>query len=298
MDTAIIERPPAKPGIGLGDELREAAAQEAAKFDVSPALHPDDHLLGYMLSVDPNHALVVRGYILSGSASAQQIASLVDDLGLGERSFRLMEFACGYGRVTRHLTSMLPKARYFAADIHPEACAFVSEEMGVVARLSSAEPETCDVGDGYDLVFATSFFSHIPDASFGRWLRVLYDSLAPGGYLMFTTHGEAVIDSAPEFWNGLLVGGRGYGYHPFSDQADLPVEEYGTALTLPDYVSAQIRAYLPGARLMSFTSGAGTPSLEDEWVVAKPAAPAKAPEPEAEPEREPQPQPAPAPAAG
>ncbi|QIB34483.1 class I SAM-dependent methyltransferase [Ancylobacter pratisalsi] len=271
MDAASLEMPTTNTGIELNAELREAAAEEAAKHDVSAALHRSDHLLGYMLSVDPNPALVVRGYILSGSASARQVVSLVEDLGLADRSFRLMEFAAGYGRVTRHLKSMLPRALYFAADIHPEACAFLSDEMGVVARLSSADPESCDVGDGYDLVFATSFFSHIPDVSFGRWLRVLYDSLAPGGYLMFTTHGAAVIDSAPDFWNGLLVGGAGYGYHPFSDQADLPVEEYGTALTLPNYVSAQISAHLPGARLMSFTSGAGTPSLEDEWVVAKPA---------------------------
>jgi len=52
-------------------------------------------------------------------------------------------------------------------------------------------PEDLALGRTFDVVFALSFFSHVPEATFGRWLRALFAGVSEGGILIFTTHGLA-----------------------------------------------------------------------------------------------------------
>ena len=93
------------------------------------------------------------------------------------RPIKLLEFASGYGCVTRHLKKN-PAYDVVSCDIHPQAVDFLSSRLKVKAIQSVHTPEEFATVDKFDVAFATSFFSHMPKSSFGRWLKALYNSLA------------------------------------------------------------------------------------------------------------------------
>ena len=260
----------AEKALDLTDELIAAAREEAERLGVCPTLHECDQLLGYIVKYGSGGERAARDYIVDGRNHAHQIATLLDRLGMGGKPARVLEFASGYGRITRHLKSMAPKALHFASDIHNEACDFIAGEIGVTALPSAMNPAKLNIGKNYDLIFVISLFSHLPSHSFGNWLRALYGILAPGGYLMFTTHGQSARATAPEFWDSILVGtDPGYGFRSASDQSDISSAEYGTTLAMPRYVTKQIAEHLPSAKLTSFTGGAWF-TIQDEWIIQKP----------------------------
>lgn len=93
-----------------------------------------------------------RAYIEGGKSDAAQTAATIRHFRK-ETEVRVLEFASGYGRVTRHLRDLLPGASLYASDIHPQACEFVTANISVPTLQSSARPEDLNVGSGYDFIF-------------------------------------------------------------------------------------------------------------------------------------------------
>ena len=252
----------------LSDELVTAAKKAAALYGVSSAVCEEDQLLGFLVNNRSDSVEAVEVYINDGDAHARQISGLIDFLRLPE-SAKVLEFASGFGRITRHLVELHSKIDLVACDIHEDACVFLEEELGITAVASSSEPEHLNVGNGFDLIFAVSFFSHLPEKNFGRWLKALYDCLAPGGHLMFTTHGESAVSLNPEFWNSMPEGpSRGHRFLPHSDQLDLDQSNYGTSLALPVFVMKMMREFIPGAQMIRSLKGQWF-QIQDEWIIQK-----------------------------
>lgn len=208
-----------------------------------------------------------RRYLDGGDKDARQAASAAKR-ALGRDSIRVLEFASGYGRVTRHLRAAMPLAEIAASDIHPQACEFIEENFGIHTYVSSTDPSDLAVGGGYDFVFVLSLFSHLPDRTFSAWLSALYETLAPSGVLLFTTHG----DRSRRRFSGIDLSaeenGDGWVYRRRSDQPDLDIEDYGTMIVTPQYV---VRAIEPagGAELLSFNAGRWF-GHQDEWMIRRP----------------------------
>lgn len=208
-------------------------------------------------------------YLEGGRSNAFQVAAAAKRLLKREPS-SILEFASGYGRVTRHLRTAFPNADLVASDIHPEACSFIHEKIGVRALVSTVDPAGLSVGTGYDFIFVLSLFSHLPHKTFGAWLNALYSTLVPGGVLLFTTHGEV----SKTYFHGIDLSreeaGDGWIYRRKSDQPDLDIEDYGTMIVTPRYVAAAVEG-CDGARLKSFVAGAWL-THQDEWAIERPAA--------------------------
>jgi SAM-dependent methyltransferase len=132
-------------------------------------------------------------------------------------ALRSLEFAAGYGRVTRHLRKVVPEAEVLACDIHPDAITFVREELSTSTVTSAKLPEEFDLGQ-FDVVFILSFFSHLPQLSWRRWLLALAAHTAADGLLIFTTHGHR---SRLNLGNP-TIGTDGFWFKPESEQQDLP----------------------------------------------------------------------------
>jgi hypothetical protein len=107
-----------------------------------------------------------------------------------EKQIKLLEFASGFGRVSRHLKKN-SQFDLTACDIHPAAVEFLSREFGIKAISSTHSPDNFSVSETFDITFALSFFTHLPRETFGPWLRALFGTLASPGYLIFTTDGVA-----------------------------------------------------------------------------------------------------------
>ena len=66
-------------------------------------------------------------------------------------------------------------------------------------------PELFKSSGSFDLTIALSFFSHLPDESFARWLIELFATVKPGGILAFTTHGR--LNARLRKWNRRIESG-------------------------------------------------------------------------------------------
>lgn len=145
-----------------------------------------------------------------------------------------LDFAGGYGRVTRFLVQVLSPDRVWVADIKTAAVRFQEEQFGVHGLHSTLEPTAFTPSQRFACIFAGSLFSHLPAALFHGWLQQLYHLLTPGGLLIFTVHDQALLartgTGVPQGQPGQLI------FSPDSEEGlltthhpPLPTTVYGVA---------------------------------------------------------------------
>jgi SAM-dependent methyltransferase len=215
----------------------------ATQMNVEPVISPDDMLFDFLVrSVFPtDHSRAVQAYFSGGADCAQRFATLCRE-HLETEPTTILEFASGYGRVTRHTKTLFPNTQWTCSDVHQRAVDFTLGRLGVDAFLSPNRPEDWGFTRKFDVVFALSFFSHMPHATFGPWVGRLLDAVVPGGILIFTTHGaisarnmrlgglDAVFDEEGFFWD------------THSDQRDLESTDYGTSAATHAYVARALKS--------------------------------------------------------
>jgi SAM-dependent methyltransferase len=144
---------------------------------------------------------------------------------------RMLDFASGYGRLTRFLVHERLADEVTVSDILDGGMAFQGAQFGVKTILSTTNPEDFAAHDKYDLIFVASLFTHLPASTFTRWLRRLAELLTPEGLLIFTVHDE---DLAPApFEGGILFESR-------SESRVLDVDDYGSTWVTEEYVREQV----------------------------------------------------------
>lgn len=258
-----------KKAITLTEEMKNCALEEGSLAGVSPSISEYDQLLGYFVNktkMDPVQA--VKSYFSGGKANAEQVIAVMRSLDLIGGRKRVLEFAAGFGRVTRHLKAPLARNIFSASDIHEEACSQLKEKIGVTVYQSSDSPENLKIPE-QDFIFVLSLFSHLPEKLFGAWLDKLYSRLSPGGVLMFTTHGEHALTSHRDFFMQNYDEKKGFGFRPDSDQEDLPNTDYGTAVVSNDFVRSTISDIAPGAKILGMKANVWF-GLQDEWIIQRP----------------------------
>lgn len=242
----------------------DIADEHAAKYRVSADLHPDDYILAYQMGLRGAFE-GVEAYFRGGSDDADKIRKFMAANSI-KKDARVLEFASGYGRITRHLKNDLENLT--VCDIHPEAVKFTSERLGVRSILSSAIPAELKTNEKFDFIFVVSLFSHLPEHTFGAWLSKLYSMLAPGGVLNFSTHGEFAAERDATI-KKLIDCPEGFGFSPHSEQEDLDTATYGTA-AISTRRCIQVIHGSTAARVKDFVPG-GWWRFQDEWVIEKPA---------------------------
>jgi hypothetical protein len=212
----------------MEDNFEQYCRESALAYQTIPDVHPDDFIFKFILGhpnwTDPKDA--VWYYFSDGRSSALKLReTLSSDLGVDlSAPLTMLEFASGYGCVTRHLPRILPDVSIVASDIHPQANEFIRQKIGVNSIQSAAVPEVFPKVFFYDVVFALSFFSRMPKKTWTRWLKVLSDQLNVNGHLIFTTHG---VISARKLMPDLQFDEEGFSFHEASEQDDLSKAEYG-----------------------------------------------------------------------
>jgi SAM-dependent methyltransferase len=151
-----------------------------------------------------------------------------------------LDFGCGYGRVIRFLAERVPPERIFASDVIEEGVDFCRSEFGVNPVYSRRELTAVRLGS-FDFIYAVSVMTHLNEQNSVAFLRLLGESLKPGGIAMFTTHGRWSIEHAglygPEYEArkteiGAAVQEQGSVYLRYPYEAD----DYGIAWHSREYV--------------------------------------------------------------
>lgn len=104
----------------------------------------------------------------------------------------ILDYACGFGRVSRWLKASFPHAKLVCADLDPKAVAAVAsildvETMVLTKDLSRPLPGV------FDLIWIGSLFTHLHEDEVASVLRFLSKHLTPNGVIVATTHGPYVV---------------------------------------------------------------------------------------------------------
>lgn len=216
-----------------------------AAYDLDPSrldlgVHPDDEMLGFLVTAaqgDRDQALAL--YLNSGLQIAAVFRQLLaGHFGAPERVGSLLDFASGYGRVTRCLVRDLPPERVWVADVYAEGVRFQEERFGVTGIVSAARPEELRCDRRFDAILVTSLFTHLSEERFVAWLARLLGLLAPGGLLAFSVHDETMLPPETAMPEG------GIHFEAVSESATLAPADYGSSWVTEAFVRGAVRRAL------------------------------------------------------
>ncbi len=216
--------------------------QEQFLDTINRTVAPGDGMYGgndaYYLEVGADSLCLVRQALAVAGRNPSQIK-------------RVLDYACGFGRVLRWLQAGFPQARIVAVDADPKAVRAVQEIFdvdGFVLDLSLQE----EIGDEFDLIWVGSLATHLPEEQLTATIARLASLLSARGLLVATTHGpylakrlargEKTYGLDKEGIGNLTRGyeSTGYGFSAYPKQ-----ESYGIAI----YTASKRMALIEGANL-------------------------------------------------
>jgi SAM-dependent methyltransferase len=244
------------PPVGSPDESAEwvralledaglARVDDAAGGASTPAaVDARDEMLEFLASsLDGDRERALYAYFQSGLAIAGAMLQLLRwRFGEPARVGRLLDFASGYGRVTRFLLAEVPAERVWVSDVYEEGVRFQQERFGVHGIVSAVAPEDFAAAGRFDAILVTSLFTHLPEERFVGWLARLLGLLAPGGLLGFSVHGEELL--AP----GVELPATGILFQEISESGSLAASDYGSTWVSEGFVRGALLRAAEAAR--------------------------------------------------
>jgi ubiquinone/menaquinone biosynthesis C-methylase UbiE len=111
---------------------------------------------------------------------------------------RVLEIACGTGRVTAHLRKRLAGAEIIATDVNEDMLAVARQRLGETGvHWQAADAQELPFGEGYfDVVVCQFGLMFVPDRP--KALLEAYRVLRPGGQLLFSTWDS--LENNPSFF--------------------------------------------------------------------------------------------------
>ncbi|REJ79968.1 MAG: class I SAM-dependent methyltransferase [Acidobacteria bacterium] len=239
--------------------LRERWSGDPPLLDIGDG----DEMFDYALAEQHQHrGLALLAYLRSGLTAAETLGQVLERRWATlEEVPSLLDFAAGWGRVTRFLAPRMP-GRISVAEISPRALAFQRDRLGVEVLASQPVPERFTPPRTYAAVSAFSLFTHLPERTFGPWLERLWSCVAPGGLLVFSTNGEEVL------MGDAALDERGFCFQGVSENRELALGEYGTTWAARHYVASAVGERCRGALSLHHAPRALW-HFQDLWVVAR-----------------------------
>ena len=166
-------------------------------------------------------------YTQSGARAAECIRQAYERNGLDlESTQAILDFGCGCGRVLRHWRT-LPAAVH-GSDMNPRLVHWCRRNLSFASfEVNAAGPPLPYSEGAFDLVYALSVFTHLPEPLQRPWIDELRRVTRPGGHVLLTIHGDryradltaeeqAQFDAGELVVRGAEVAGSNHcgAYHP------------------------------------------------------------------------------------
>ena len=187
---------------------------------------------------------------------------------------RVLDLACGHGRVMRVLRAAFPAAQLVACDIDQEGVAFCSSAFDATPVASVTDPTQIPLDGTFDLIWCGSLLTHLDLEQFGALLRRIDESLSERGLAVVTIHGRHVgrrlrgeADYGLGSTNALRLSNavewQGFSYAPYAGSVD-----YGISVCSPDWLMRYIGERLPDLDVVCFMEQ-GWDNHQDVVVLSK-----------------------------
>ncbi|MBV9000406.1 MAG: class I SAM-dependent methyltransferase [Solirubrobacterales bacterium] len=139
------------------------------------------------------------GFVQEGRDAAASIRTLLARAAIDlEQLETVLDFGGGCGRIARHWAA-LHGPEFYACDIDAAAVAWCRRNLAFVnTAVNQLEPPLPYVSESFDLVYAYSVFTHLPERAQRPWIEELSRVIRPGGFLLVTTHGDATLERIVE----------------------------------------------------------------------------------------------------
>jgi SAM-dependent methyltransferase len=208
-----------------------------------------ERLAGYRDRVDrtiaPQDAMWtgdLDDYLGVGYSAVAQVAHAMAICGRSELP-RILDFACGHGRVLRALHAAFPEAELSASDVDRDGVEFCARQFGALPLHSDPDPAQVQLVGPYDLIWVGSLFTHLDAEPCRAFLDLLRRNLAAGGLLLFSTHGRNAVKRWPrddERTEAIVADfeREGFGYRDHYG-----VEGYGTSAFTAAWIANQLEPW-------------------------------------------------------
>jgi 2-polyprenyl-3-methyl-5-hydroxy-6-metoxy-1,4-benzoquinol methylase len=135
----------------------------------------------------------IRWYLDGGALAADSITAILERNGVRVSEIaRLLDFGCGCGRVIRRWAGL--SAEVHGSDYNRDAVRWCSRRLTFATfGVNGLQPPLAHADDSFDLVYALSVFTHLPEPLLSGWRDELRRVIRPGGWLIVSTHGEAFL---------------------------------------------------------------------------------------------------------
>jgi SAM-dependent methyltransferase len=152
--------------------------------------------LHFLVSGDSDS--ITADYFEIGEACARMIDDALNKLHVDIKHFRaILDFGCGCGRVIRRIRP-LTKATLHGTDYNSTLIDWCRRNLPIAEfRVNQLTPPLAYHDATFDLVYALSVFTHLPETLQFAWIAELSRVLQPGGYLLMTVHGQAHAQYLP-----------------------------------------------------------------------------------------------------
>jgi SAM-dependent methyltransferase len=105
----------------------------------------------------------------------------------------ILDFGCGCGRTLRHMVHLRETALH-GTDYNPELVQWCRRNLRFADfSVNGLEPPLRYRDAAFDLVYAFSVFTHLPEPLQHTWMRELTRVLKPGGFLALSTMPERLL---------------------------------------------------------------------------------------------------------
>jgi len=184
----------------LAPTYRAYERMRAAQLPHAPEPAPADGL-----PVPPAHLIVrVAGtpdagwFLETGRLPAQSTGEALERAGTGiEAMTTILDFGCGCGRVIRNWARLAVDAA--GSDLSGSAIDWCRENLPFARFETNGLSPPLAFGDAsFDLAYALSVFTHLPEAIQHDWMDELRRVVRPGGFVLLTMHGERYLERLGE----------------------------------------------------------------------------------------------------
>lgn len=224
------------------DSAVEVFLAANARDGLDVTISKNDLMYQYILREQGSKTEAYLWYLESGLQMQMVVEAIANETRrcLAEVG-RVLDFASGYGRLTRFLAQRMDPRRVWVAEIKKRAVEFQQHQFGVNGFVSTTIPEQTTVEERFDIIFVASLFSHLPDSTFGPWLQRLCDLLSPSGVIAFSVH-DVALRGAPMSENNdtspqIFYERNSEESSLFSEDEPLNVDAYGVSQVNELYVA-------------------------------------------------------------
>jgi SAM-dependent methyltransferase len=175
---------------------------------------------------------------------ALRLLMLASDLCQKPHYPRILDYACGYGRVLRWIKAQYSYADITACDIDPDAVGFCASTFGVRGVVASSEPDATKLEGNYDLIWCGSLLTHLDLNEWQKTLAQLIKWTAECGVLIFSSQGRFLASELArgkaEYASNIdaqkllrSYAQEGFAFEPYFESED---QKYGITVVSPSFL--------------------------------------------------------------